>query len=49
MDELNELFDDCSIDELQRIMDLDFEIGYDQDFLKDKIDFFNKLPPQQKA
>ena len=45
---LKHLFKDCTIKQLQRIVDLDLAVGYDKDSTKDKMDFFNKLPQADK-
>ena len=42
------LFKDCTIAQLQRIVDLDLAVGYDKESTKDKMDFFNKLPQADK-
>ena len=42
------LFKDCTIAQLQRIVNLDLAVGYDKKSTKDKMDFFNKLPQSDK-
>ena len=47
-DALENLYDACSIKELKRIMDLNLDLGYNPSDPKDKMEFFNLLPKEDR-